>query len=252
MTLVKLDELTYPKIQELLDDGVDTLLWPVGTMEAHGRHAPVGTDNYCAEEIAWRLADRLNWPVAPTLNYGVTSGLIAYPGGVRIPKPQYEELVQIILSDFLRMGFKRIIVVNGHGGNTESLGKVVKDMIAEDRGKRHLVIVDWWYIAVDALKEVYGRPGGHAALDETAAIVAYRPELIDKSAYRKEDMIAFTPGVISAPYSAAVLLYDEGDASPDFDEDKANLFMDKVIEKIDHILRHEVELFERSFRSREE
>ncbi len=251
MALVKLDELAYPKIQRLLDDGIDTVIWPVGTLEAHGRHAPVGTDNYCAEEISWRLGDSLNWPVAPALNYGVTTGLISYPGGIRIPKPQYEELAGIILSDFLEMGFKRVVVVNGHGGNTESLGRAAKELIRENRGKRHIIIVDWWMLSVDALKEVYGRPGGHAALDETAAISAFRPELIDKSSFKPEDMISFTPGIISAPYSAAILVYEGGDASPDFDEDRAKLFMDKVIEKIEHVLRHEVETFDRSFRFEE-
>lgn len=247
MTLIRLDELTYPEVGKLIRDGNTNLLFPVGTLEPHGRHAPVGTDNYCAEEIAWELSRRNGWPVAPTLNYGVTSGLIAYPGGVKIPKPQYEELIRIILENFFRMGFRRIIIINGHGGNTESIIKVIKDMIVEDRGNRHLINIDWWYVSTEPLKEIYGRPGGHAALDETACILAFRPELVNESDFSPEEQTRFRPGVTVAPYSSAVLVYEDGDGSPDFDREKASAFMKKVIDNIEDILKEEIRLFEKSF-----
>ncbi len=248
MALIKLDELTYPKVGNLIKDGSRTLLFPVGTLEGHGRHAPIGTDNFCAEEIAWVLGERTGWPVAPTLNYGVTTGLISYPGGVRIPKPQYEELIKTILENFLRIGFKRVIIINGHGGNTESIGKVIKDLIEVDRGNRHFILVDWWAVDPGPLKEVYNRPGGHAALDETACVLAYRPETVDESEFAPDEQCSIKPGIVVAPYSAAVIDNNEGDASPDFDRDKAIKFMDKVIERIEKILTEEIELFEKSFR----
>ncbi len=250
-SLIKLDELTYPKIRKLLDEGNTTLLLPVGTLEAHGHHAPVGTDNFCAEEIAWQLGERLGWPVAPTLNYGVTTGLIAYPGSQRIPKPLYADLVTVILKDFLEMGFRRIVIINGHGGNTETFSNVIKDLITEDRGNRHFILVDWWQVDADALEEVYGRPGGHAALDETACIVAYRPETVDQDAMDPGDAAVFTPGIVTAPYSAAMLVYEDGDSTPDFDRKKAIDFMNKVIDRIQALVIKEVDLFERSFGDRE-
>ncbi len=247
MTAIKLDELTYPELQGLLNRGVTTLLLPVGTIEGHGLHSPIGTDNFCAEEIAWQLGDRLGWPVAPTLNYGITTGLIAYPGGVRIDKDLYADLAVTILENFLEMGFRRIVIINGHGGNTETLSGVLKDLITVDRGKRHLILIDWWQLDGDALAEVYGRPGGHAALDETACVLAYRPETVKPDAYDPDLQVKFQPGVISAPYSAAVLLYGEGDGAPDFDVEKAKAFMNKVIDRIATVLKKEVELFDRSF-----
>jgi len=247
MAVLKIDELTYPQIEALISEGKTTLFLPVGTLEPHGLHAPVGTDNFCAEEIAWQLAEKLSLPVAPTLNYGITTGLIAYPGGQRIPKPLYGELVKCIMLDFLKMGFKRIVIINGHGGNTETISNVIKELIVDDRGNRHFVMVDWWQLSVDALKEVYGRPGGHAALDETACIMAFRPELVDQSALNPEDHTRFQPGIVSLPYPMAMLLYDEGDATPDFDVEKASKFMGMVIDKIENILLSEIELFEKSF-----
>jgi creatinine amidohydrolase len=247
MSPIKLDELTYPQVSALLKEGRTSILWPVGTLEAHGRHAPVGTDNFCAEEIAWALGDRLDWPVAPTLNYGITTGLIAYPGSVRIDKALYSELVGTIFENFFQMGFRRIVVINGHGGNTETLGKVAKEMITEDRGKRHFIIIDWWQLGEDALKEVYNRPGGHAALDETACMVAFRPELLDQDALDPSEHVAFTGGVISVPYSAAMLYYSEDDAAPDFDPDKAGVYMNKVLDRIESTILAEVERFEDSF-----
>jgi creatinine amidohydrolase/Fe(II)-dependent formamide hydrolase-like protein len=148
------------------------------------------------------------------------------------------------------MGFQRIVIINGHGGNTETLGKVVKNMILENRGKRHLIVIDWWTLDLEALAEIYGRPGGHAALDETACVIAYRPELVDQSAAEPGYQSRIRPGVIVAPYSAAMLVYEDGDTSLDFDRDKATRFMEKVIDKIEIILRDEVGLFERSFGER--
>jgi len=247
MNPIKLDELTYPQVSALLKEGKTSILFPVGTMEAHGRHAPVGTDNFCAEELAWELGDRLGWPVAPTLNYGITTGLIAYPGSIRIDKDLYEELVLTIFENFFQMGFQRIVVINGHGGNTETLGKVAKEMITEDRGKRHFIIVDWWQLGEDALKEVYNRPGGHAALDETACIVAFRPELLDQNELDPAEHVAFTGGVISVPYSAAMLYYGENDAAPDFDPEKAKTYINKVLDRMESIILGETERFKNSF-----
>jgi len=247
MALVRLDELTYPQVRRLLDEGTDTLLWPVGTLEAHGRHSPIGTDSFCAEGIACRLGERTGWPVAPTLGYGVTTGLVAYPGGVRIDKELYGRLVRTILENFLRIGFRRVVIINGHGGNTETISAVMKEMITEDRGNRHLILIDWWQLDGPALEAVYGRKGGHAALDETACVLAFRPELVDPDALEPSEVTTITPGVVAAPYSAAVILYEEGDSTPDFDPDKAGRFVTMVTDRIEAILADEVEQFERSF-----
>jgi len=251
MTAIRIDELTYPALEKILDSGIDTLLLPVGTLEAHGRHAPIGTDNFCAEDIALKLGERTGWPVAPTLNYGVTTGLVAYPGGIRIPKGQYAELMETILTGFLEMGFRRVVIINGHGGNTESLGLVVKNLIVSDPGRRHFIVIDWWHFDPELLEEIYGegRKGGHAALDETACIAAFRPELLDETAVNSDEFTRFTSGLISAPYSSAVLVYEDGDSTPDFSHDKAVTFIEKLLDKLETAIRREVELFNKSFGS---
>ena len=252
MSLIKLDELTFPALDSLIKNGSGNLLLPVGTLEAHGHHAPVGTDNFCAEDLACKLGDILDWPVAPTLNYGITTGLIAYPGGVRISKDLYGKLIREILENFFEMGFRRIVIINGHGGNTEAISTVIKEIITIDRGNRHLILVDWWSVGSDALKEIYNRPGGHAALDETACVLAFRPDLLDESAMNPEDHVKFIPGIVTAPYSAPMLVYEDGDATPDFNREKAKAYIEKVITRIKDILLKEINLFERSFHTRED
>jgi hypothetical protein len=78
-------------------------------------------------------------------------------------------------------------------------------------------------------------------------ILAFRPELVDKGAFDPEAQTRFQAGVVVAPYSSAVLCYEEGDASPDFDLAKAGKFRDRIIDIIEKILKEEVELFEKSF-----
>ncbi|TET94781.1 MAG: creatininase family protein, partial [Candidatus Zixiibacteriota bacterium] len=88
----ELQRLSWLKVREFVPSTIDTILLPVGTVEAHGS-ACLGTDNFIPEAIALGVAERLNALVAPTLSYGVTRSLYRYPGGITINPKTYELLI---------------------------------------------------------------------------------------------------------------------------------------------------------------
>src|SRR5215472_5306080 len=87
---------------------------PVGALEAHGPHLPLGADQLQAEATAMAIADRLGALVAPTLAYGACPGTRGFPGTVSVSLATLAESAAAVLSEFARMGARRLLVVSGH------------------------------------------------------------------------------------------------------------------------------------------
>ena len=133
-----------------------------------------------------------------------------------------------LFESIARSGFDRLIVINGHGGNNNQLKEAAYD-IATGTGIR-IVVVHWWILAGDVVKEVYGKRGGHAALDETAALMAVRPDLVRKDEYNKDDVFLFNSGAYAVPNPSPIIIYNEGEGFLNFDQQKSEEYFDKVCE----------------------
>jgi creatinine amidohydrolase len=96
-------------------------LLPVGAVEAHGPHLPLGTDNYLAEEIANKLSEKTNGLVLPTLPYGQVWSLGDFPGSLSISNETLTNLVAEIGESLFRQGFRIFVLINGHYGNAAAL-----------------------------------------------------------------------------------------------------------------------------------
>ena len=117
-----LHELTTPEAEAYLQRGSDIALLPVGCVEMHGPHQPIGTDTFLARAFALRLAEINDGLVLPDVCYtwaGATDGFV---GSVSIDPGMTQALVETILLKAHRMGFKRIAVVNVHGPSRFVLG----------------------------------------------------------------------------------------------------------------------------------
>ena len=82
------------KIQKLVPSEIDTVIFPVGTLEAHGSSC-IGTDNFIPESIAAGIAGRVNALIAPTVNYGITRSLLRYSGGSGIKPDTLYEILKV-------------------------------------------------------------------------------------------------------------------------------------------------------------
>ena len=87
------EEINWAEFGKLVPDKYDTVIIPVGTIEAHGV-SPLGTDNLIPMEIASRIAGDLNAIIAPAVNYGVTSTLLAYPGSVTVSSETFQKYMK--------------------------------------------------------------------------------------------------------------------------------------------------------------
>ncbi len=227
----ELNDMNWMEFKEVIPSKVDTVLLPLGTMEAHGV-ANNGADNTAPLALSRTIAPRLNAMVAPLLPYGITGSLDAYAGGSTISEPAYRAFVGDVLRGLARNGFKNIIMINGHGGNTATLN-ALGEQIGRELQVRTLVI-NWWAYCSDVTLKVFGEDGGHAGLNENAFIQAIDPKLIHQERYK--DSLA-TPrqaaGTWSAyPFPSSIILYQPGQGYVKFNQGKADEYYKAVADKV--------------------
>ena len=112
---MRIRDLNWMQLEEYLEQD-DRIVLPVGSTEQHA-YLSLETDNILAERASVEAAEPLGVPVLPVLAYGVT-GFTAYPGSPTLRDPTLLAALSDIADSLLSQGFARILVVNGHGGNT--------------------------------------------------------------------------------------------------------------------------------------
>src|SRR5438105_7795907 len=177
----EMDRINWMEFKEVVPSRITTVMLPTGTIEPHGV-INNGADNTAPFAMAKTIARRTNAMIAPTLPYGITGSLEAYPGAFQITEGAYRPFVKQSLEGLVKNGFRNIIVLNGHGGpQTAVLTSVAAEVSAEQHVRT--LVINWWSFASDATKEVFGEDGGHAGLNETAFIQAIDPSLAHPARY---------------------------------------------------------------------
>lgn len=229
----EMERINWMEFKDTVPSRVSTVLLPTGTLEPHGV-VNNGADNTAPLTMAKTIARRTNALIAPTLPYGITGSMEAYPGAFQITESAYRPFVKQILEGLAKNGFRNIIILNGHGGGQTAVLQSVAADVAAERKVRTLVI-NWWSFASDETKEVFGEDGGHAGLNETAFIQAIDPTLVHADKYTGADMTTAYPaaGTWSAvPFPSSIGLYQKGQGYPKFDPAKADLYYKKVTDKV--------------------
>lgn len=119
----------------------DRAVVPLGSTEQHA-YLSLMTDALLAERVAVEAADPLGVPVFPALPYGISPYFLGYPGTVAIRVETYLEVVRDVLDSLAGAGFRRIVLVNGHGGNAPTGSRAVEWMKANP-GVR-VKMYNWW------------------------------------------------------------------------------------------------------------
>ncbi|MBX3065095.1 MAG: creatininase family protein [Anaerolineae bacterium] len=114
-------EMTWLEIQERLKT-CNICIIPLGAMEQHGNHLPVGTDTFQSYEMARRgaerAADEVGAVLLPGIEYGSTTSTRFFPGTVNISPRTLSRYLVALMEGLYRQGFRRFVLVNGHGGNS--------------------------------------------------------------------------------------------------------------------------------------
>lgn len=171
-------ELTWPEAEERLTK-VDVALLPVGSIEQHGPHLPLDTDAFDAEYLAKRVAEACSDPkplVLPTVSYGVSYQHAEFKGTITVRNDTLSALIFDIGMALAQNGIKKIVIINGHGGNNPALNHAAQ-MI--NREARIFVAVDTGEtsdVDIDRLAETPNDV--HAGEIETSTSLAVRPHLV--------------------------------------------------------------------------
>ncbi|MCY7344652.1 MAG: creatininase family protein [Pyrinomonadaceae bacterium] len=228
----EMDRINWMEFKEVVPSKIQTVLLSTGTLEPHGV-INNGADNTAPTAIAQKIAPTVNAMIAPTLPYGMTGSLEAYPGAFQITEAAYRPFVKQILEGLAKNGFKNIIILNGHGGGqTAVLNSLAAEVSAEK--KVRILVINWWSFASDETKEVFGEDGGHAGLNETAFIQAIDPTLVHPERYNADLATPYPlAGTWTAvPFPSSIGLYQKGQGYPKFDQKKADLYFTKVTDKV--------------------
>jgi creatinine amidohydrolase len=123
----------------------DRVVLPVGSTEQHG-YLSLGTDALLAERVSVEAAEPLGVPVMPVLPFGMAPYFTQYPGSISLRMTTYLEVLRDLLDCLSSQGFRRIAVVNGHGGNAPVTG-FIREWICQPRSERVQVLFHSWYNA---------------------------------------------------------------------------------------------------------
>lgn len=115
-------EQTWETIRAMRADGVDMLIFPVGSTEQHGPHLPLHVDTLCAEIVAHAVSARTGVPVLPTLPFGCALGHTRFwPGTLSLSPRTLALVVEEVLEDAIAYGFTRVLLLSGHVTNAAPL-----------------------------------------------------------------------------------------------------------------------------------
>ncbi|MBN1150333.1 creatininase family protein [candidate division WOR-3 bacterium] len=224
--------------EKLKEDSIDTVILPVGTIESHGV-TPLGTDVIIPEKIALDICNDLNAIVAPTISYGLTKGLLPHKGSMTLSETTFENILFDVALSLKRIGFRKVVIINGHGGNINSI-KNAQYRIYKEIGL-YSVTVNWWILCSDIPVKLFGKTGGHAAVDETAMIQAIDPELVHWEYLCGVEKFRPFQGVDSIPYPSNILVYDELGGEPVDDEVLSKKFYEKVVSRVSEVSKQILE-----------
>src|ERR1051325_4019091 len=137
---MRISEMNWMMVEDYLRRDNRAVL-PVGCTEQHA-YLSLSTDSILAERLAIEAAEPLGIPVFPVLSYGITPYFRAFPGTVSLRVQTYMSVVADVLDAIESHGFKRILIVNGHGGNTPVQGLIGEWMA--NRCRVRIKFHNWW------------------------------------------------------------------------------------------------------------
>jgi creatinine amidohydrolase len=177
------DELTASDFPAALDKSAQTCILPFGILEKHGPHSPIGTDLIHVREWAARATKQEYAVVFPDYFYGQINEAKQQLGTFALPSQVIYELLEATCDEIARNGFKKIVILNGHGGNPEFIRFFMQSFL----NKRHNYVI-YFYTDEDYGQEYAKqyrqmhksdmKTDQHAGESETSVLLYYRPDLM--------------------------------------------------------------------------
>lgn len=183
---MELSRLSWIEAREAIQQARVGLL-PVGAMEQHGPHLPVGTDWYIASYIAGEVAMSKERLLVPGLQVGVSREHRQFWGTLTVSPNALREQAVSLARSLARHGLHKIVFVNGHGSNCGPLEDAVRDLRDE---KIFAFVFNWWQSIAATLRTLFPDPTAHAGSIETSLMLAIEPELVSFERFAEAGTVA--------------------------------------------------------------
>ena len=171
-----LERLSWTQARELFRR-TNVALIPVGSTEQHGPHLPLGTDFITAQALARAAVEETGAICAPTIPVGVSAHHQQFWGTLSVSPDAFRAYMHGLARSLAAHGIKRLVFVNGHGGNTAALVEVCRDLRSEGV---FAAVWNWWLDPEiqKLFEELFQSKGTHAGATETAIIWAIDESLV--------------------------------------------------------------------------
>jgi len=157
----------------------DIVIFPVGSNEQHGPQNPLGTDHLIAKALAKEAAKRTGVLCLQVVPFGVSSHHRQFWGTIYVSPETFKNYVKEACMALNYYGVKKIVIVNGHGGNLSALSELAREL--REKGI-FISIFQWWLVAGELLPDLFKpEERRHACAEETSVNLALRPEIVDMS-----------------------------------------------------------------------
>jgi len=182
MSIVKWRDLSWTDFRDMKKDDVVVVL-PIGSTEQHGPHLPVGTDGFSGEKLAQEVCARLDdvkTLLLPLIWCSKSNEHIDFPGTILFSRQTLASVIEDICTSVVRAGFKRMVIINWHGGNTDLLSVLSVDM--HQKYGLSLFVIDIVKLFASAAPDWIqkGSYDIHAGRIETSIMLANYPDLVKK------------------------------------------------------------------------
>ncbi len=170
--------LAHNNWQNVKNQEYKIAILPIGATEAHNYHLPYGTDTMLAEKVALDSA-KYAWErgaksvVLPPIPYGVNNGQMDIMLCMNMNPSTHKKILEDILQVLSGHGFKKLVILNGHGGN--DFKPIIRELSLE-YPEILIVNINWWNAC--NVNDYFEEPGDHAGEEETSCMQAYRPDLV--------------------------------------------------------------------------
>lgn len=171
-----LHEMSWTEAKEYFMKN-DIAILPVGSNEQHGPQNPLGTDHLIAKAIAEETAKRTGVPCLQVIPFGVSSHHRQFWGTIYISSKTFQDYVKEVCVALNYYGVRKIVIVNGHGGNLHALMEIAREL--GEKGV-FVSIFQWWSAANKLLPDLFKpEERSHACSEETSMNLALHPHLVD-------------------------------------------------------------------------
>ena len=194
---MRFHELTWPLLRQVRRDGT-VVLAPIAACEQHSRHLPTFTDTLLVTAVAEGVEERLPGQVLllPTLWLGASGHHLRFGATLSVEVHTHSAMLCDLLMPLLEDGYQRFLVLNGHGGNIDTMHVALRRLQPRYRD-RLLTAASYWELAEKELAALADGPRkvmGHACEFETSMVLALRPELVCRAEI-KDDPPADDPAL---------------------------------------------------------